>query len=103
MKAGRHGMEVLLEGKHIVEVVAAERGVAHTVTLRDGDQELTGRKTGSVMSSVSWRNATSSGMPTWSWSNAQSTTLVIMRGPSSRSTTAATYGMRSGKGGRSFW
>ena len=35
-------------------------------------------------------------------SNSQSTTFVIMRGPSSRSTTAATYGTRSWNGGRSF-
>ena len=49
-----------------------------------------GRNTGTVMSSVSSRNATSSAMPTSSASTSQSSTLVIMRGPSSRSTTAAT-------------
>src|SRR5205807_6455506 len=61
-----------------------------------------GRNTGTVTSSeISW-NRTSRGMPTSSASNSQSTTLVIMRGPSSRSTTAATYGTRSPNGGRSL-
>src|SRR4029453_18062660 len=61
-----------------------------------------GRNTGIVTSSeISW-NSTSSGIPISSASKSQSTTLVIMRGPSSRSTTAATYGTRSGNGGRSL-
>src|SRR5215471_2352949 len=62
-----------------------------------------GVNTGTVTSSVSSRYATTSGMPTSSRSGSQSTTFVIRRGPSARSTTAATYGIRSENGGRSLW
>ena len=47
-------------------------------------------KTGIVNSSEMGWNVTRSGMPTRSSSNGHSTTLVIMRGPSARSTMAAT-------------
>ena len=47
-------------------------------------------KTGIVNSSEMGRNATRRGMSTCSSSKGQSTTLVIMRGPSARSTMAAT-------------
>ena len=47
-------------------------------------------KTGIVNSSEIGWNVTFRGMPTCSSSNGQSTTLVIMRGPSARSTMAAT-------------
>ena len=47
-------------------------------------------KTGIVNSSEMGWNVTRSGMPIRSSSKGQSTTLVIMRGPSARSTMAAT-------------
>src|SRR5262249_46115021 len=50
---------------------------------------------------ISW-NRTSSAVPISRASKSLSTTLVIMRAPSSRSTTAATYGTRSQNGGRSL-
>jgi hypothetical protein len=49
-----------------------------------------GSKTGIVNSSEMGWNVTRRGMPTCSSSKGQSTTLVIMRGPSARSTMAAT-------------
>ncbi len=49
-----------------------------------------GRNTGTWNPSPMSAKATRSAMPTCRSSNSQSTTLVIMRGPSARSTTAAT-------------
>ena len=51
-------------------------------------QAARGRNFGSVTSSSTFTNTTSTGMPTWSASFGQSTTFVCSRGPSSSSTTA---------------
>src|SRR6476659_102725 len=61
------------------------------------------RKIAIVISSSRGRKSTVTGMPTRSSSNGVPSILVITRGPSSSSTTAATYGTRSLNGGRSFW
>ncbi len=74
--------------------------ITASVMVPPGSQART--KTGMVYSSEMGWNFTVSAIPTRSWSNGQSTTLVIIRGPSARSTMAATYGTRSRNGGWSL-
>ncbi len=62
-----------------------------------------GWKTTIVTSSSRGSNRALSRMPISIESASQSTIRVIMRGPSSSSTIAATYGTCSWNGGRSFW
>src|SRR5207302_10248193 len=103
VERGEHLVERPLEiGKAPVRLLVRHGDDDSYAAPRSARSAARGRNTGIVTSSeVSW-NRTSSGMPTSSASNSQSTTLVIMRGPSSRSTTGVTYVTRSGNGGRSL-
>ena len=63
----------------------------------------TGRQNGTPSPSSTAIVYASTGMPMWTSSGAQPVMLVIMRGPSSSSTMATTYGASSRNGSAQFW